>query len=489
MLRITVIPLAIFLMCGANAHANILLTELNPPYTKNELITIKKYLFSNISTKNNIFIKKNRSKTMYSLPGAVIASPSNFDTGFSMDYQIHWTRDAAISMNEVAYLYAHGTIEEKLKLKPYLINYINFEKIIQKNAIQAGSTALGEPKYNLDGSVWLDKWARPQNDGPALRALTLLFIAHSFLKEHQDNYVKMSLMPMIKLDLDYINTNWNKATYDLWEELNDREHFFTKIVQRKSLLEGSQFFKQLNNKKLADQYKQTANIITKSLERHWNEGRGYYVETIKHQHLKGGGMDSSILLGLIYGEVNDLNDPFALDNDKVISSIYFIRDGFKHLYKINIGHARHPLIGRYPNDIYDGNLFTYGNPWNLTTHLLAQYYYSLANILETKGLIHINQNNIYFFKKLDHRLKEGVIRKTSQSRLFNKIISSLVRLGDESLEMAKRYSVCYKDGTCNHLSEQVDRKSGRQVSAKDLTWGYATLLTAMQARDRLSNVK
>jgi glucoamylase len=34
-----------------------------------------------------------------------------------------------------------------------------------------------------------------------------------------------------------------------------------------------------------------------------------------------------------------------------------------------------------------------------------------------------------------------------------------------------------------HLDEQLDRSDGSQMSAKDLTWSYAEVLNAMQARE------
>jgi len=35
-----------------------------------------------------------------------------------------------------------------------------------------------------------------------------------------------------------------------------------------------------------------------------------------------------------------------------------------------------------------------------------------------------------------------------------------------------------------HLDEQIDRDTGKQLSAKDLTWSYAEVLLAMDARDK-----
>lgn len=37
-----------------------------------------------------------------------------------------------------------------------------------------------------------------------------------------------------------------------------------------------------------------------------------------------------------------------------------------------------------------------------------------------------------------------------------------------------------------HIAEQIDRNNGVQKSAKDLTWSYANLLSAMQQRTKAS---
>ncbi len=35
-----------------------------------------------------------------------------------------------------------------------------------------------------------------------------------------------------------------------------------------------------------------------------------------------------------------------------------------------------------------------------------------------------------------------------------------------------------------HIAEQISRNSGAQTSAKDLTWSYANILSAMQQRGK-----
>ena len=143
-----------------------------------------------------------------------------------------------------------------------------------------------------------------------------------------------------------------------------------------------------------------------------------------------------------------------------------------------------PLLGRYPSDVYDGNHFVYGNPWILTTNALAEYYYTLAKTYLRLGKITITKDNILFFQQLNPGMadREEVIFSLSNPDRFNFIVNSLVKEGDKTLEAVQQYAVCYGDNSCLHFAEQVDRSSGAQASARDLTWGYSSLLAALQAR-------
>ncbi len=456
----------------------------NNPFSETDMESIKQYLFNNITTDERVVVKESDGRIIRSIPGAVLASPTNREKEFSQDYQFHWTRDAALSMKEVATLYEQSPASEKARLKPYLMNYIYFEQKAQKQISHEGET-LGQPKFNIDGTIWEGKWGRPQNDGPALRADTLIEIASIFLQEGDNKLVQTILLPMIALDLDYVTSHWKNTNFDLWEEVNDPDHFFTKMVQRKSCIDGAALFKKFNDNERANLYLDTATQLTASLKKHWNTSRGYLTETINQQYFKGGGIDTSIILGVIHGNLDNPNDFFAVSNDRVTSSIYFIRNAFSGLYRINIDHPQlPPLLGRYPNDIYDGNQFIYGNPWILTTSALAQYYYLLAQSLLKQGKITITPYNLLFYQQINPHLVEGeeVILLSENPERFHQITNSLILEGDRILKNIRQYGTCETSTSCNHFAEQLDRTSKMPVSAKNLTWGYASLLTAMQSR-------
>lgn len=43
-------------------------------------------------------------------------------------------------------------------------------------------------------------------------------------------------------------------------------------------------------------------------------------------------------------------------------------------------------------------------------------------------------------------------------------------------------------GDNGHVAEQIDRNTGVQKSARDLTWSYANILSAMKEREKVTGV-
>ncbi len=456
------------------------------PFTSAERSTLTQYLFANLLSQDNILKKDDQGGVINSLPGAVLASPTNHGQQFSQDYQFHWVRDAALSMQEVVRLYEMAEPQDKPAIKSYLLNYVLFERRAQEESVNHGM-GLGEPKFNIDGTVYRGDWGRPQNDGPALRAITFVMIANSVLAE-DEKWIKEKIIPGLLLDLDYVNNNWRNGNFDLWEEVYDADHFFTKMVQRKALEQGATFLNRFGDEYHPAQYRATALELTRSLEKHWNEGRGYFSETIYQQANKGGGLDSSILLGVLAGDLNNDSNTLAVTDPRVMSSIFYLRNSFSGLYRINVANHHAPvLIGRYANDMYDGDQSLYGNPWVLTTNALAQYYYALANAYLTRGIIEITPVNLLFFQQVNAELFNHAmtISLKTQPHLFYQAISSLFGMGDEILTVVKQYGTCYSDLSCLHFAEQIDRSNGKAVSANDLSWNYATFLAAMRERSQV----
>jgi glucoamylase len=57
-------------------------------------------------------------------------------------------------------------------------------------------------------------------------------------------------------------------------------------------------------------------------------------------------------------------------------------------------------------------------------------------------------------------------------------VKAAINAGDSV--MSRLYKYVKNDG--GHIAEQIGKNSGAQTSAKDLTWSYANILSAMKER-------
>ena len=382
--------------------------------------------------------------------GAVIASPSKSKP----DYYFHWVRDAGLSMDVVVELYVREQNSEQKKIwNQKLLDFVNFSK---SNQASIALTGLGEPKFYVDGKSFDLPWGRPQNDGPALRALTLIRFANLKLQEGQRQYVVENLydgrLPstsVIKADLEYVAARWADPSFDLWEEVLG-DHYFTRIVQAAALEQGAALAAALNDGGASDWYLRQAQRIRASLKDYSNTNKSYIVATLNRAGGMGGkdsNLDAAVILGLLRAGYFSqfLKDP------KLTGTLNALDSAFADLYPINRSHRNlGTAIGRYPEDVYDGDKFEGGNPWVLTTLAVAEAYYELA----------------------------AHSKKTGNKQLAD----SYVQTGDSYFKRVQFHS--NPDGS---LSEQISRFNGYMTSAYDLTWNYAAVLTANWAREKALN--
>src|SRR3990167_10057673 len=161
----------IILLCLIFAHSSTAFLKRDAPvFTTQEIATLKNNFLANFTEH-----------------GAILASPSNTTPNYYYD----WIRDSAIAMGLIADWYeSYEQNENKLKL----MHYVSWtKKIQQQTSPNPGQPILGEPKFNLDGTPYAGPWGRPQNDGPALRALALIHFANVLLTHKYVAYVHSNL--------------------------------------------------------------------------------------------------------------------------------------------------------------------------------------------------------------------------------------------------------------------------------------------------------
>jgi glucoamylase len=466
-----------------------------PPFSEKEINTLAEYLLKNISTETNVFHKRADGKKISSLPGVVIAAPASQGISFVQDYIFRWARDGAIAMSVVFALYTRAVEpEEKDRLRSYLINYIKFIKICNSNPPLNGIDIRGEPKFNIDGTLWTGAWGRPQNDGAALIVIVLTQMLRVFVDENVDqSIIDMLYHPsndsLIKSNLEYVAQHFTEPSFGAWEEVKG-SHFYRSCVQRRALYMGAELANDFGDSQAGKYYIQQAKSLENFMMQHWCEDIGYYREAISESDTRGSGLDITVIMGFVYGRMFKTGDIFSVIHSRSLSTAFFIRNCFENLYEINLklkqttGYG--PLIGRYVEDVYDGDQNLYGNPWFLTTNAFAEYYYTVADALLRAGSLELTFMSILFFKQILPEItldEHQILNYKRNPELFDKIIAGLIESGDKMLEAVKSFSCTYADGTSLHMSEQIDRRSGQQKSAVDLTWSYASSISASFARE------
>jgi glucoamylase len=367
-------------------------------------------------------------------PGMVVASPSRAEP----DYYFDWLRDTALTMRALVDYYE---FRKDPQIKKMIMVWIDAEIYRQNLPTLSG---LGEPKFNIDGSGFTGPWGRPQNDGPALRALTMIKFARILFAEGEQDFVLKKLyhgvLPAnspIKKDLEYTAHHWREHSFDLWEEEKGL-HFYTLLSQHTALQEGAKLAAELKDTGAAEFYGQQSAWIAAKLKAEFvNSNVGLLVTTEKSAplHYKNSGIDVAPLLALLH--TSPYQKVFALNSAPVKKYIQVLTQTFADLYQVNKAFPELGVgIGRYPEDRYDGyGTGGIGNPWFLSTLALGEYYCLLKNETKKSALNVVIQKQ--FDRALFHTDRKG------------------------------------------QISEQFNHVTGVMQGARDLTWSHNAVMTSM----------
>lgn len=388
------------------------------------------------------------------MPGAVIAAR----TRVSPNYYYHWIRDAGLVIEALVEQYQSAkSTAEKSSIRRKVFEYLQFSKHVQ---LMDTLTGLGEPKVHVDGTPFNEMWGRPQNDSPAVRAISMTSFARVLASKGFQGLIQDQLYranfpadSVIKRDLEYTARHWRDSSWDLWEEVRG-DHFYTRMVQRRALRDGAELAARLGDFGAAAFYASEARLLEIDLHTFWDEQRGYIRATklvdgnrVGSEGLdnKHSNLDIAVILGLLHGARNDGFMPF--DDPRVQATLQRIEKVFAEQYEIN----RRPgipgtAIGRYPEDAFSGADRSGGNPWVLATLAMAEAYYRTADEVKASS---------------PNRAQEYLVK------------------GDTFVERVRIHA--HLDGS---LNEQIHSTTGFMHSVEDLTWSYAALLTAQAARKR-----
>ncbi|TFL07038.1 glucoamylase [Pterulicium gracile] len=400
-------------------------------------------------------------------PGVVIASPDN-----DPDYRFFWTRDAALTYKALTEQFTSG---EDTTLRPLIDDFARSTARFQALNTPSGSAAslesLGEPKFKMDISPFTEPWGRPQRDGPPLRATAIIGYANYLISTGNQTYVANTLWPIIKKDLDYTARFWNNTGFDLWEEVSSSS-YFTTAAQHRALREGVTLAKALGQTAVvADYEKQAANTLC-FMQSYWNPA-GYVTA-----NTGGGrsGKDANTILASIHTfDVSAGCDAKTLQpcSDKALSNLFQYVNAFRTAYALNSGIPANQAVatGRYTEDVYYG-----GNPWYLTTLAVAEQLYDALIVWKRQGSLQVTATSLPFFRTFSSGVTAGSY--ASNTATFTTLTTAVKTFADGFVSVVEKYTPA--NGA---LAEQYSRSNGTPLSATDLTWSYASALTAFAARD------
>ncbi|KAF1989165.1 carbohydrate-binding module family 20 protein [Aulographum hederae CBS 113979] len=396
--------------------------------------------------------------------GILVASPSTEDP----NYYYTWTRDSALTFKMIVDEFIAGNDTPKTHIE----DYIKAQAFLQTVSNPSGSLytgrGLAEPKFYVNETAFMGSWGRPQRDGPALRATAMIAYMRWLLDNGGDDEATNDVWPVVRNDLDYVAQYWNQTGFDLWEEVSGSS-FFTIAVQHRALVEGASMASDIGAS--CPGCESEAPDIMCFLQSFWN---GEYAVANINSNDGRSGIDSNTVLTSIA-----IFDPAAKCDDstfqpcspKALANLKVYADSFRSIYGVNEGIDDSSAVatGRYAEDVYMG-----GNPWYLTTLSCAEQLYAAIAQYNAIGSISVTSVSLPFWSSILPDAAEGTF--SSDSDTFKALINATQTFADGFVSIAN--SRIPEGGA---MAEQFDRNTGSPLSARDLTWSYASYVT-MAAR-------
>jgi glucoamylase len=406
-------------------------------------------------------------QTIVPKKGSIVASPVLAAYDPDPDYFFHWFRDSAVVIDALRLLradgslaaptaldYFHDFVEFSLSLLTLDGNALvaasawragvqaDFEKFVRVNGELSpinGGFVSAEARVNPDGTLDISKWARPQHDGPPLRLLAVLHWVHDV---EFDSSLSAAVARLLRADIAFTRGSWRTPSFDIWEE-EKGHHYYTLRVTAAALEEGASWLNAqgdgAGDREEARLCRADARAILARLDGYWLEDAGYYRSRV----LEGGAtsskeLDIAVILAAIHG--SNGAGAHSVEDPRAQASLRQLEGLFDAEYPINRNRpaGRGTAMGRYKGDVY----------------------YS---------------GGAYYFSTL--AAAEFCFRAAVGQQLAPAASLAFVERGDAFLETVRAFTPPNGD-----MSEQFDKKTGAQTSARHLAWSYAAFISSVVAR-------
>jgi glucoamylase len=392
--------------------------------------------------------------------GAIVASPILGAYDPDPDYFFHWYRDSAVVVDGLRLLFEDGTLgpDALTHLADFVTFSLSLRALDGRLLVAApawrsrvakdfarflrdeddlahahGETIAAETRVNPDGTLDISDWPRPQNDGPALRALALLRWVSS--RAAADASLQGAMATLLRADLVFTRRRAGTPCFDIWEEERGR-HYYTLRVQAAALESGGRWLAEQGDHDEADACRQEAAAILETLDGYWLADERFYRSRILESGARSAKeLDIAVILATVHaagdGPVHSVRDP------RMHATLARLESLFDAAYAINRDRPRDraPAMGRYSGDVYYS-----GGAYYFATLAAAEFCFRAAAAGRADG-------------------------------------PALARHGDAFLETVRAFTPA--DGA---LSEQFDRTTGDQTSARHLAWSYAAFISCIAAR-------
>jgi glucoamylase len=367
-------------------------------------------------------------QTIVPKPGAVVASPVLASYDPEPDYFFHWYRDSAVVMDAL-----HLAMDEIADAPSLFEDFVHFSlklasldgrllpppqaepgfvRYLRGDLADAHGEAIGgETRVNPDGTLDISDWPRPQHDGPALRALTLMRWGVPGAEAGR----------LLHSDLSIVLHHARRPCFGIWEEERGL-HYYVLRVSAAALAEGAGWLMRQGKQEFARRCRQESEIILESLKDWWLAEEGFIRAHILDPRQVAKELDASVILAA--------NHAAAAPDEKLCATLARLEELFGALCPINHDRSA-PALGRYAGDRYYG-----GGAWYAATLGAAEFCYRLGDIAR----------------------------------------------GDAYMETVRAFTPESGD-----MSEQFDRATGAQTSARHLAWSYAAFITAAAERRRAAS--
>ncbi len=393
-------------------------------------------------------------QTIRPVKGSILASPVPGAYDPDPDYFFHWYRDSAVVIDAMRVLHADAAhlpsqldpiadfvrfslslqdldgraiIKDVARREGVAPAFAQFLRTDAELAAVHGERVAGETRVNPDGSLDVLKWARPQHDGPPLRALALLRWVRAADFELP---VAADIAALVSADLAYVLRHSLEPSFDIWEEESGL-HYYTLCVSAAALEAGAVWLEGRGENAMATACRAHATKLLATLDDYWLEREGYYRSRAPADGSSSAkALDIAVILAALHaartGKTHSVHDP------RMQATLARLDELFGREYAINRDRpeGRGTAMGRYAGDKYFAG---------------GAYYFSTLGAAE-----------------------------------FCYRAGELAR-GDAYLRTVQAYTPESGD-----LSEQFDQNSGRQTSAPRLAWSYAAFISCVAARRALN---